>query len=294
LNKQLEKKLGCIVLIVVAIIWGNGFVASEIALDTMTPIQILALRFVIAAIIMIMFSFKKLKNIEKELLKKGILLGVILYFAFAFQTVGLVYTTPSKNAFLTAVNVIIVPFIAFVINKKSVDKFGIVGAVLSIVGIGILSLNSNFLINKGDMLTLVCAFLFAFHIYYTGKFSKKCDFILLTTVQMVVAAILGVAIMLIKQEQTFILKSSSIISIIYLGVISTALAFILQTWGQKYTNETTAAVVLSMESVFGTISSIIIIKEIITGRMIVGSVLILIGVITSETKLTFLLKKKGA
>lgn len=294
MNKQLEKYIGCIALIFVAIIWGSGFVASEIALNTMTPVQILSIRFGIAAIIMIIGSYKRLKKVNKKLLLKGIVLGIFLYFAFAFQTFGLNYTTPSKNAFLTAVNVIIVPFIAFVFNKQSVDKFGVSGAFLSIIGIGILSLNSDLLLNKGDMLTLVCALLFAFHIYFTGKFSQDCDLVLLTTIQMVVAAILGSLIIVFTDGPKLAMESSSLLSILYLGLISTALAFFLQTWGQKYTNVTTAAVVLSMESVFGTIASIIIIKEIITGRMVFGSLLILIGVITSETKLTFLNKKKGS
>ncbi len=106
----------------------------------------MAFRFLIAAIIMIIFNFKKLKTIDNQTLFAGIILGIILYSSFAFQTFGLKYTTASKNAFLTSVNVIIVPFIVWALTKKKVDNFGFLGATLSIIGIGLLSLKSDFVI----------------------------------------------------------------------------------------------------------------------------------------------------
>lgn len=105
------KYIGEILLVLTAIIWGSGFVASTVALEHYTPYQILAGRFLVGAVILSLIFFKKLNKLKKSTLIKGALLGVFLYIAFALQTVGLQFTTPSKNAFLTAVNVVIVPFI---------------------------------------------------------------------------------------------------------------------------------------------------------------------------------------
>ena len=106
------------------------------------------------------------------------MLGLFLYGAFALQTVGLQYTTPSKNAFLTAVNVIVVPFISFVIFKRKFDRYELMGAVLAMTGVGAISLQLNGGVNIGDVLTLGCAVLFAFQIFYTSVYVQKEDPIL--------------------------------------------------------------------------------------------------------------------
>ena len=162
----MRKYIGEIGLLCTAIIWGSGFVGSAVALEHYTPYQILAGRFLIGALLLSVVFFKRLKNISKSAIVKGVVLGAILYIAFIFQTVGLQYTTASKNAFLTAVNVVVVPFIGFVLYKRKLDWFELMGAVLAVVGIALLSLQLNGEVNIGDFLTLICAFAFAFHIFY--------------------------------------------------------------------------------------------------------------------------------
>lgn len=100
------------------------------------------------------------------------MIGVFLFIAFAFQTIGMSYTTASK-CILTAINVVIVPFIGFVLYKRPLDKYGIISSIIAILGIGILSLEADFSINFGDFLTIICAFGFAFHIFFTGEFVKN-------------------------------------------------------------------------------------------------------------------------
>src|SRR4051794_35758611 len=129
------KYIGEILLVVTAIIWGSGFVASAVSLEYYTPYQILAGRFLIGAIILSVIFHKKLKKMNKSMVIKGAILGVFLYLAFALQTVGLQYTTPSKNAFLTAVNVVIVPFIGFLLYKRKMDMYELSGAVLAVIGV---------------------------------------------------------------------------------------------------------------------------------------------------------------
>lgn len=293
MGDELKKYVGEIGLIITAIIWGSGFVASSISLEHFTPYQILAVRFLIGVIILSMVFQKKLKKVKTSTIIKGTILGIILYLAFALQTVGLQFTTPSKNAFLTAVNVVIVPFIGLIIYKRKIDMFELSGAMIAIIGVGILSLNLSTSINIGDLLTLCCAVGFAFHIFYTAKYVKDEDAILLTIIQMATAAVIGFIVVFLKAETTFSLEREGVFSLLYLGIFSTAIAFLLQTTAQKFISETKAAIILSTESFWGMVFSIAILGEIMTPKMMIGAILILVAILISETKFTFLKKDKS-
>lgn len=287
----MRKYMSEIALTITALIWGSGFVASAISLEYYTPYQILAGRFLVGAVILSLVFMKRIKQIKKSTLKRGIILGIFLYGAFALQTIGLQFTTPSKNAFLTAINVIIVPFISFVIFKRKFDRYELIGAVLAMVGVGTISLQISGGVNIGDVLTIFCAVLFAFQIFYTSIFVQKEDPILLTLVQMVTASVLGIVFVFASGQTQISLSREGLLSVLYLGVFSTTIAFLLQTVAQKYTTETKTAIILSTEAFWGMILSVIILKEALTGRMIAGGALIFLAIIISETKPVFFKKK---
>lgn len=276
MSKQMRGRIG---LIIVAIIWGSGFTFSAVALDFFSPFQILAIRFTLAFLLMCLFFFKQFKHINIQSIKKGIILGVFLYFAFMFQTIGLVYTTPSKNAFLTAFNVVLVPVITAIVYKKGLNRASIIGALLSIIGIAIMSLDNFTQINIGDLLTLICALFFALQIFYTNEFVQNENIFVLNTVQIGTAAVLGNIVALVRNDAIQPLTSRGVVSVIYLGAISTMLAFLLQTAAQRYATGTETAIILSTEAVFGMVFSAILLKEVITGKMLLGSALILAGVL---------------
>lgn len=274
-------------LILVTVIWGGGFVASDIALESMKPFQIMMIRFLLASVLMGMISLGQKNREEKSVdrigaIRAGILMGIALFVGFSLQIIGLQYTTPSKNAFLTALNVVIVPFIAFIILKKKIGAKGIIGAILSVVGVALLSLNGNLTLGLGDALTLICAVGFAFQIFFTSEFVKKYPVSVLNMVQMITAFVLSAVSLVFFGETDFQVTTQGWLSVLYLGVISTTLCYLLQTACQRYVDETKAAIVLSMESVFGTIFSIIILHEVITLRMVIGCVIILTAVIISN------------
>lgn len=274
-------------LILVTVIWGGGFVASDMALESMKPFQIMMVRFLVASVLMGILGLGNRKKAEQATkragaIKAGVLMGIALFMGFSLQTIGLQYTTPSKNAFLTALNVVIVPFIAFLILKKRIGIKGIVGAILSVVGVALLSLNGNLTLSLGDGLTLLCAVGFAFQIFFTSEFVKKYPASVLNMVQMITAFVLSAASLVIFGEMEFQVTTKGWLSVLYLGIISTTVCYLLQTACQKYVDETKAAIVLSMESVFGTIFSIIILHEVITLRMVIGCLIILIAVIISN------------
>lgn len=269
-------------LVLVTLIWGGGFIASDMALESLGPFQIMMLRFLLASILMGIGSIKVLKTIKKEEIIAGSLMGVALFTAFALQIVGLQYTTPSKNAFLTSLNVVMVPFIAFIILKKKIGFKGILGAVLSVIGVAVLSLQGDFSLGLGDTLTLICAIGFAFQIFLTSQFVQKYRVPVLNCVQMTVSFILSFIGMFIFHETHFQITTKGTLSVIYLGAVSTAICYLIQTVCQKYVDETKAAIILSMEAVFGTVFSVIILHEVITLRMVIGSMIILTAVIISN------------
>ncbi|MGE7093830.1 DMT family transporter [Lysinibacillus sp. NPDC048646] len=271
-------------LLVTAIVWGSGFVVTAIALEYLTAYQVMAGRFLLASIILtVLFGFR-LKKARKSVIWKGMLLGTILYIAFALQTVGLQYTTPSKNAFLTAVNVIVVPIIAFAVYKRRIDGYEIIGSIMAIVGIGCLSLQGSMTMNIGDILSLACAVAFAFDIFCTNLFVQKEDAIALTIIQFVTASFIGIMVVLSKGEIPATLEKEAIYSIVYLAIFSTTIAYLFQNVANQYTSATKAAIILSTESFFGMVLSVLFLHEVLTGRMIMGAVLILLAILIAEIK----------
>ena len=228
-------------------------------------------------------SYKQIKGMRKEEIRAGFFLGCALFLGFACQIVALQYTTPSKNAFLTATNVVMVPFIAFVIYKKKVNKRGIIGAIMAIIGVGILSLDRNFSLGFGDALTLVCAVGFALQIFLTGEFVSKYRATVLNFIQMSTACILSAIILTVLGEWKLEATTQGWLSVLYLGIVSTTLTYLLQTSCQRYVDETKAAIILSMESVFGTLFSILILHEKVTQKMMLGCILILTAVIIANS-----------
>lgn len=285
---------GEISLLTVALIWGSGFVATDLALGNLTATQVMAVRFVIAAIfISVLFGHRTRLAFDSLTIRRGIFLGIFLNLSFLAQTVGLVFTTPSKNAFLTAVNVILVPFIAAIFARGShkVERSGVIGALLAVVGIGLISLNLDGTVNIGDLLTLLCAVGFAFHIYFTGDFVRRgSDAIALTILQLSTAAILSLAAVGVEtlfglgqvKDTAPVTPALSILAAVYLGLLSTGVAFLLQTVAQQWTTQTRAAILMSTESVFGTLMSALFLHEQLTLRAIIGSAVVFAAILVAE------------
>ena len=279
-------------LLIVAIMWGGGFIAVKGALDSVTPFYMMAMRFSISVIIMLFVFRKKVKLITKNELKVGTLVGLLLFLGFAAQTIGMQYTTAGKNAFLTGTNVVIVPFLYWVISKKRPDKYSLISAFLCFVGIGMLTLDGGFRLGLGDSLTLICAVFFAGHIVSVGFFTEKVDAISLVIIQLGAAAVFSIIAALIYEPVPPSLGSDTIFAIGYLAIFSTMIAFIIQNVAQKYTTSTHAAIILCLESVFGSILSVIVLNEIFTSKMVLGCLTIFVAIITTETKWAFLKKKE--
>ena len=283
----MKQYIGDGMLLITAIVWGSGFVVTAIALEYLSAYQVMAGRFILAAMILSLLFGKKFKTFTKSVIWKGAILGTILYIGFALQTVGLEYTTPSKNAFLTAVNVVIVPLIAYLVYKRKVDRYETIGSIITLIGIGFLSLQGSMTISIGDALSLACAVAFAFDIFYTNHFVKKEDALSLTIVQFITASFIAVIAVLIQGDIPTTFEKEALYSIIYLAVFSTTIAYVCQNIAFQYTTATKGAIILSLESFFGMLLSVLFLHEVLTGRMIIGAALIMIAILITELKPSF-------
>ena len=285
-----RKILASIGLLGAAMIWGFSFVVVKNSLEIVPTIYMLAFRFTIAAIVLAIVFHKKLKELNKKTVIEGLILGVLLFASYVLQTEGCKYTTAGKNAFLTTVYIIIVPFLYWIISKKRPDSYSFVAAFLALIGVGLLSLQGGFGMNFGDFLTVLCGITFSVHLIGISHFTKKSDPILLTILQLGFTAIFSwIGTLFAGGEMSAITFSSElVISMIYLGIFSSAVGFLLQTVSQKYVVPSTAALLIATESVFGVIFATIFLDEVMTRRMIVGCLILLIAIVIAETKLDFL------
>ncbi len=280
----MKRYKGEIILLLTSIMWGGGFIATEFSLGSMTPLQVMTIRFLIATIILCSVFFNQLKQISKSTLKKGTLAGFFLFVGFVFQTVGLKYTTVSNNAFLSAIAVIFVPIIGIFLGRK-IDRYGIIGTILTVIGIAFLTINGSLTsINIGDVLTILGAMFYAIQILLVDMFAKEEDVTVFTIVQITMCFLFSLITMLIRGDLSFNITFNSGGGVIYLAVFSTAIGLFLQVLGQKSTTETRAAIIMSTESVFGTIFAIILLNQALTIKVIIGCIIIFIAIIISEVK----------
>ena len=275
-------------LLLVALLWGAGFLFTKRGLDYITPLWMMSMRFVGATIIMSIVFYKNFRKISKSDLKAGLIIGIFLYIAFATQTIGLQYTSISNQAFLTATNVVFVPFLVWVVYKKAPDKFAFIGAALATVGIGLITLKEGLHLNVGDMWTLACAVFFAGHIVSIGFFAKDKDPIALTIVQFAVAAVLSLVSALMMEPLPAKIGSEAMLSVGYMVLASTLLAFLLQNICQKYTPSTHASLILSLESVFGTLVAVVFEGEMFNLQMALGCITVFAAILLIETRFEFL------
>lgn len=296
MNKGWSQGTASMMLFLTAIIWGTGFIGSQVALDLhYTPMQVIGGRMGIAAICLNLFFYKRLISMKKEEILAGSVLGILMLSAFIFQMFGLKYSTPSVNAFVTASYVVLIPFLKYLKDRTRLDVFSNVSAVMTVAGIGLISLTSGFDISFGAFLTLICAVFYALQFIFTEKYTRKFDPINLTISMINFSGIVSLGVCLISailfhNVPKTTLKGTG--AFLYMGIFCTFLCFLFQNIGQKYTSAVKAAILLSLESVFCAIFSALILKENFTGKMLAGCVIIFAAIIISETKLSFIFDRK--
>lgn len=282
-----EKKnptLGRAALLLTTIIWGTSFVIQKNTLDDISTLYLLAFRFTIATILLFLIGIKDIKKLDLSYLKGGALMGIALAAAYIVQTYGLVYTTPGKNAFLTASYCVMTPFFYWLYKKKRPKKHNIIAAILCVLGVGLISIDGGMSINIGDALTLACGIFYAVHILITDEQASGKNPALLTAIQFAVAAVITWVLALIVEPFPSEIPNSAVFSIAYLGIMCTGICYLLQTFGQKNTPASQSAIILTLESVFGTVISVIFYNEPMSIRLIFGFAAMFAAILISEIK----------
>ena len=288
-------------LLLTAAIWGFAFVIVKDSLDYIGHTWMVAFRFTIAAIAMSLIFLPKFKEMNLKTLKCGAITGAMLFGGYLTQTIGCNYTTAGKNAFFTTIYVILIPLICWPLYKKRPKWHVWVAAVMSVTGLGILALGSEDKgINIGDIWTLACGFFYAIHIIWTNKYNNEgVSTILLSVLQFAFAGVFGWILAPFLDGafpvSAFTAANASavggltgtaaiIVSMLYLGLFSSALAFSLQNVGLKYVNPSLASLFLGFESVFGILFSTLFLHEAFTLKMLFGCALIFGAVLLAELK----------
>lgn len=189
MNDKTVKLLASAGLLLVTIVWGSAFVVMKNSMDVIKPTYLLAYRFTIATAGLILIFRKQVKSMTWADIKCGALLGIFLFISYYFQTYGLKFTTASKNAFITTLYVIIVPFLHWFFNKVKPSGNNITAACIAVVGLALLSLKGDLTVNFGDFLTFICGFCFALHMVFIDRYTMCYSPIKLTVVQMASCAV---------------------------------------------------------------------------------------------------------
>jgi drug/metabolite transporter (DMT)-like permease len=272
----------------VTIVWGSTFVISKSLLDLVSPLYYTGIRFLLAATILLVFYFRRMINIPTSTMKKGAVLGLLLYFGFAFQTIGIMYTTASKSAFFTGMLVPLTPIVHYItqhylkLERKALLVGNILGVVCAAFGLYLLTSPSGSGFNVGDGLTLICAAMFAFYIVYLDFASVEPDKLQLTFVQFVLCGALGMISAVFFEDIRLEFNAEFISSLLYLTIFATVIAMWVQNRFQGDTSPTRAAVIFSMEPVVAGVCAYYFRGENIGTAGVIGACIIMVGLLLSE------------
>lgn len=286
-NRKVEV-VASIILAVVALVWGTTYAVIKDTLSVVQPFSLMMFRFVFSALILSLMYLKKFKTIKSVDLKRGVIIGIFMFLAFYFLIVSIRFTTASKFSFIVGAYVLIVPFLSWVINKTKLDRYAIVGAILATIGLAFLTMERGAVFNLWDLVAGCCSFFFAAHMIAIEKYSGDSDPILLTIIQFITTAVLFIILTGIKEGYDFMVLPEIKWTLGYLVIISTIIPFAIQNIVQRYISSTSTALILTLQSAFGSIFAVYYLDERMTKQMIIGCLLIFIAIVFQETKLKFL------
>ena len=281
MKKELPSWAYKVAIVVATIIWGYSFVSMKGVVAVIPPAWLLGFRFLFAGIVLTAILWKRVrKAFSGRMVLAGTVLGLADFLAFWTQTVGLEHTTPGINAFLTATYCVIVPFLWWIVAHRRPTVFNIGAAVLALAGIWLVSVQSGGMtMGFGEVMTLLCAVLFAVHMVLVSKFSRFHDVLALTAVQFVAEGCMG-----LLSGAAFETFTPDIIGqLLFLSIFASIVAFGIQNVALAHIHPAQASLFLSLESVFGVLFSVLLYGEQLSLRLLVGFSLIFVAIIISET-----------
>lgn len=272
-------------LALVCLFWGATFVIVKNALDDVSTVLFLAMRFSIASVLLIGVYRLRGRKLTTEGVWAGLLVGSLLYTGYLLQTIGLKYTTPATSGFITGLYIPFVPLLQAIIFRRMPRAVEWLGIVVATVGMALLTLQSaKFTVGMGELLTVGCAFAFAWHILALGHFSRKMDTDWLTLLQIGACAAIGLSSFWWVETPVVRWSPAVVTALGVTSVLATAVAFWIQTWAQARTTPTRAVLIFSLEPVFAWATSWLLLGEVLTTRACAGAICILAGILLVELK----------
>ncbi len=285
---NIKKIKGPLILTLCSLIWGTAFVFQSVGMDYIKPFSFLAARSFVGCIVLLpLIIYVRVKSsvhkpdTERNWLKGGLVCGVVLFAASAFQQIGIQYTTAGEAGFLTALYIVIVPVLGIFMGKK-VGLRVWEAVVIALIGAFLLSVKDGFSVSPGAWWLLMCSLVFSFHILVCEKYGAKADPIKLSCMQFLVCGVLSAIFAFVIEHPTVSAFTGAAAAILYCGIMSSGVAYTLQIIGQRYTQATVASLIMSLESVFSALSGWVILGEILSLREIIGCVLVFSAVVLAQ------------
>ena len=297
-----KKFISNILLLSAALIWGVSFVFQRKGMEYIEPLTFAASRLVLAALavwLMVLVlgarekrsgdtaprSEEEEKEYRKNTIKGGVLAGLCLVGAGAFQQMGVVYTTAGKAGFITALYMMLVPVINRIFFHKKSSLQVWIGVFLGVIGLYLLCMTESFTLAKGDALVLTCSVFFALHILTCDHFVDKGDPVKISAIQFTTACLCTWVLAFCFEDPTWEKIVSAAVPIAYCGVMSGGVAYTFQILAQKNTDPAIASLLLSLESVFAVIAGAIMLQEMMTGRELLGCIIMFAAIILVQIPL---------
>lgn len=272
-------------LLAVTVIWGSTFTIVKKSLVQASPILFIALRFWLATAVTIAFIPGALRGMSRKTLRHGLILAMVLLAGFIFQTLGLRNTPPSRSAFITSLSVIFVPILGYSLYGRKPRINTLAGIVLASVGLGLLTLRATELkFRQGDVLTLICAVVFALHILLLSRYLSQSDYRQLVILQFAGSAVLCTLLMPMLEIPFLVWDFTFAAFLGITGILATALCFYVQNRAQQYTSANRAALIFGLEPFFAVLFAYLLLGQALTAREWLGGALVMAGIIIAELK----------
>lgn len=289
-----KKIVSSIALILVALIWGLAFVAQSTGMKYIGPYTFTMARSFVGGgfmFLITLFSPKFIK-FEKERvesyfdnsidLKAGIICGIILFFAMNAQQIGLKYTTPGKAGFITTLYIVIIPIIRRVMGEK-IEKKILFCVIFAMIGMYFLSVKENFVVSIGDIIVFISAIFYSFHTLILSYYSTRTDGLRLNMFQFLVCGLISlVAAFVAKENISLDNLMMALSAILYVGILSSGVAYTLQIIALRHIDATIASLLNSLESIFAVLGGWLILGQLLSSREAIGCLIMFASTIIAQ------------
>ncbi len=272
-------------LVLTTLIWGGTFAVIKNSLTDSSPLVLMGFRFSLACICFTLLFYRSFSRFNKHTLLDGTVLGILMFIAYAFQTLGLEYTTASRSGFITYSFALFTPPLQYLILGKKPKIRNLAGLAIVFIGLYLVSRPERGAFNRGDILTLICAVSLAFYVIYLDRMSKRSDTSLLTIIQFLICGLASFILSPFLEQPRFHLTMNLTISILYLAILGSVVGIALMIRFQKELTPTKAVIIYALEPLFSVFIAIIFLEERLSMIESLGCIIIVGGVMLSELKI---------